>query len=202
MSSSEIFQPFPRLETPRFVLREMTEEDAPSIFEIFSNPDVMEYWSYPPYQSIDQAAELLRRISEGIRAGSAIEWGVTERGNEGRPIGKCGFHKWYKDHYRAEIGYAVARSHWGQRVMPEALRAILAFGFERMGLHSVEAQLYPENARSVRTLEGLGFVKEGHLRENFFAHGRFGDTLIYSLLAPSSHQGAGLPAARPETSSP
>jgi ribosomal-protein-alanine N-acetyltransferase len=184
MSTNNIFEPFPVLSTPRFVLREITEADAGSLFEMFTDTDVMKYWSHLPYQSIDQAIELISRITEGVRTGAAIEWGVTLRGDEGRLIGKCGFHRWYKQHYRAEVGYAVARSHWGTRVMQEAIPAILAYGFERMDLHSVEAQVHPENARSVGTLERLGFVKEGHLKENFCVDGCFSDTAIFSLLAP------------------
>jgi [ribosomal protein S5]-alanine N-acetyltransferase len=184
MSTNNLFEPFPVLSTPRFVLRQITEADAGSLFEIFTNPDVMKYWSHLPYESIDQALDLIKRIMEGISKGEAIEWGVALRGDEGRLIGKCGFHRWYKQHYRAEIGYAVARSHWGTRVMQEAIPAILSYGFERMDLHSVEALVDPENARSVRTLLRLGFVKEGHLKENFCVDGRFSDTGIYSLLAP------------------
>jgi ribosomal-protein-alanine N-acetyltransferase len=54
-----------------------------------------------------------------------------------------------------------------------------------MHLHSVEAQLDPRNRRSARVLEHVGFVKEGHLRENFVIEGRYCDTAIYSLLAPA-----------------
>jgi ribosomal-protein-alanine N-acetyltransferase len=64
------------------------------------------------------------------------------------------------------------------------MRAILRFGFEKMGLHSVEAKLHPDNRASRRVLEKLGFVKEGHLAESYFnAHlDVFEDTAIYSLL--------------------
>ena len=49
--------------------------------------------------------------------------------------------------------------------MTEALGAILAFGFERIGLNRVEAVVMPENEASVKLLEGLGFHQEGILRE-------------------------------------
>jgi ribosomal-protein-alanine N-acetyltransferase len=182
--STDLFKPFARLETDRFVLREITQDDAGSLFEIFSNPDVIEYWSHPPYESIDQARDLIERIRAGLASGEGVEWGITPRDDERRLLGKCGFHRWHKRHYRAEIGYSLGRSSWGQGIMKEALPRILSFGFQAMRLHSVEAQVDPGNARSIRTLERLGFVKEGHFKENFFVGGRFFDTLVFSLLAP------------------
>ena len=70
-------------------------------------------------------------------------------------------------------------------VMTEALGAMLDFGFTRMGLHSVEAQIHPANSGSRRVLEKLGFVQEGYFRENFLdpVEARFTDTAVFSLLS-------------------
>jgi ribosomal-protein-alanine N-acetyltransferase len=66
--------------------------------------------------------------------------------------------------------------------MAEALAAIIQFGFTRMGLHSIEAQVDPANIRSVRLLEKLRFRREGYQRENFYVNGRFSDTVLYARL--------------------
>ncbi len=50
------------------------------------------------------------------------------------------------------------------------------------GLHSVEAQIEPNNTGSRRVLEKLGFVQEGYFRENFFVNDAFTDTAVFSLL--------------------
>ena len=67
--------------------------------------------------------------------------------------------------------------------MRAALAAILTIGFERMGLHSVEANVDPANRASLRLLGRLGFLQEGYFRENFFFDGRFYHTVTFSLLA-------------------
>ena len=68
--------------------------------------------------------------------------------------------------------------------MDELLQAVLAFGFDQMGLHSVEAQIDPDHARSRRVLERLGFQEDGRLRENYRDHtGRFTDTGVFTLLS-------------------
>jgi ribosomal-protein-alanine N-acetyltransferase len=66
--------------------------------------------------------------------------------------------------------------------MHEALLACLSWGFENMQLNRVEAQVHPENAASLRSVERLGFKREGLLRQLGFWGGRFHDMYQYSLL--------------------
>jgi [ribosomal protein S5]-alanine N-acetyltransferase len=181
ISHSDIWHPFPRLETERLVLREITSKDSDALFEIFSDNEVMQYWSCKPFSSIDQACDLIRRISEAFSSGESIDWAITHRDND-RLIGKCRFSSWRREHCRAEISYILARKHWGQGIAGEALCALLSFGFRQMGLHSIEAQVTPGNDASTRMLERLGFVLEGHLRESFLVEDTFVDSLIFSLL--------------------
>ena len=73
-----------------------------------------------------------------------------------------------------------------QQPMQEAIKAVLHYGFETMKLHSVEANVNPANAASIRLLKRTGFVQEAHFKENYFSNGQFTDSLIYSLLAPKT----------------
>jgi RimJ/RimL family protein N-acetyltransferase len=87
----------------------------------------------------------------------------------------------YRNH-RCEIGYMLARPHWGRRYMPEALAALIGYGFQTLELHRIEADIHPDNAASGRILEGLHFRQEGHLRERWFVGGEISDSVIYGLL--------------------
>jgi len=177
------FKPFPVLRTQRLVLRQLTPADAAALFGVFSDPDTMKHWSTPPHESVAETEAMLRGSAEGVAAGEFIEWGIMLLDGDG-VVGKIGHHRWQRTHHRSEVGYILRRDLWGHGLTSEALRAVLDFGFERMHLHSVEAQLDPRNRRSARVLERVGFVKEGHLRENFVIAGRYCDTAIYSLLRP------------------
>lgn len=73
-----------------------------------------------------------------------------------------------KAHYRAEIGYALQPAHHGKGLMQEALTAVLDYGFHTLQLHSVEANVNPANAASIKILERNGFVQEGYFREAYF----------------------------------
>lgn len=66
--------------------------------------------------------------------------------------------------------------------MREALTALLDFAFGALDLHRLEADVDPRNAASVRTLERLGFRREGYLRERWLVGGEIQDALFYGLL--------------------
>lgn len=175
------WEPFPVLATERLVLRELRVDDAEALYPLFSDVDMMRYWG-EPHDSPARTAAMVTSIIDAYRACTGIEWGVTLTAT-GELIGKVCHHRLMKPHFRSEIGYILAKQHWSNGFVHEAMRAIIAFGFDTMKLHSIEAQLDPNNERSARVLERLGFVKEAHLTENYFVHGGFVDTAIYSLLA-------------------
>ena len=97
-------------------------------------------------------------------------------------LGTGGLWQWNKPHYHAEVGYELDPERWGRGYMPEALRAMCRFGFDRMELHRVVANVDPRNRASVRTLEKVGFILEGTLREDWYHDGTFLDSGVYGLL--------------------
>jgi len=68
--------------------------------------------------------------------------------------------------------------------MSEALQALLAYAFEGLALHRIEADVDPRNSASIRTVERLGFQREGYLRERWQVNGEIQDTVFYGLLRP------------------
>jgi RimJ/RimL family protein N-acetyltransferase len=98
-------------------------------------------------------------------------------------VGSCTLFQWSAKHRRAEIGYALDRSLWGQGIMTEALTALFDFAFGPLALHRLEADVDPRNARSLAILERLGFAREGLLRERFHVGGEIQDSLLLGLLA-------------------
>jgi [ribosomal protein S5]-alanine N-acetyltransferase len=181
MLNEAAFDVFPVLESERLILRQITPDDAEVIFRIFADPRVIRYWGAAPMASIEEAHGKIAGITAAFREKFGIRWAITLKGSN-RLIGSCGHWRLIKQHRRSEIGYELAPEQWGQGLMPEAVDAILQFGFQRLGLHSVEAQIEPNNQGSRRVLEKLGFVQEGYFRENFYFDGTFTDTAVFSLL--------------------
>jgi ribosomal-protein-alanine N-acetyltransferase len=98
-------------------------------------------------------------------------------------IGWCGYHTWYTDHDRAEIGYGFFNFDYEKKgLMTEAIERILAYGFKEMNLHRVEAFVSPDNPPSLALMTKNNFTKEGHLREHYINKGTPEDSLVFSLL--------------------
>jgi RimJ/RimL family protein N-acetyltransferase len=171
----------PIINTPRTVLRWISEDDIDSLYEIFSDPQVMRYWSTIPLPNREAAAELQREIAEGNESEKMFKWGVALR-DSGSVIGTATLFNLNVDNGRAELGYAMARAYWGKGYMNEALEALVSHAFEVMGLRRLEADVDPRNAASIRTLERLGFQREGFLRERWHVNGEIQDALFYGLL--------------------
>ncbi|MFV9507656.1 MAG: GNAT family N-acetyltransferase [Oscillochloridaceae bacterium umkhey_bin13] len=190
---SNAFASFPVLTTPRLRLRAPRADDAEAMFAIMADPEVLRYFGSPPMTAREQAVERIASIHVAFAAQEGVRWAITRRDDD-TLLGTCGFWRLIKPHFRAEIGYELGRQWWGQGLMPEALAAILEFGFAQMGLHSVEANIDPANAASRRVLEKLGFVQEAYFRENYYEpdKGRFADSEIFGLLRTDWQRRAGL----------
>jgi ribosomal-protein-alanine N-acetyltransferase len=70
----------------------------------------------------------------------------------------------------------------GKGIITESLERVIQFGFEEMGLHSIEAVIDPDNFASEKVLLKTNFIKEGHFKEHQFFDGKFFDSVFYSLL--------------------
>jgi ribosomal-protein-alanine N-acetyltransferase len=158
----------------------MVPADAEDVMRIFGDPEVTRFYDLETFGDIAQAAALIERIQERHELGTAVRWGIARQADD-RVIGTCGYH-FDQDPHRAEIGYDLAQAFWRQGIMTEALAAMLAHGFEDLGLNRIAALVLPGNVASDRLLRRLGFSEEGTLREYAYFRGRFHDLRCYSLL--------------------
>jgi [ribosomal protein S5]-alanine N-acetyltransferase len=175
------FHPFPTIQTERLILRKITLEDAPEFFKARSAAESMKYIGKPLHKSVLETEDLIKLILEGLEANTSVSWVISLKDNP-KFIGNIGYHRIAKEHYRAEVGYMVLPEYWNKRIVKEALKAVLDFGFTKMNLHSIEAKINPHNIASRKLLTGAGFEKEAYFKEDYFFEGKFQDTEIYSLL--------------------
>ncbi|HLN97851.1 MAG TPA: GNAT family N-acetyltransferase [Pyrinomonadaceae bacterium] len=177
------WEDLPIIETSRLKLRSICAEDVDDFYSIYSDPEVMRYWSTPPLPDRKAAAKLIKEIHEGFSRRELLKWGITLK-SEGRLIGSVTlFHPDFT-HRRSEIGYALGRKYWRQGYMQETLTAVINYGFSELNLHRIEADVDPRNAASITTLERLGFQREGYLRERWHVNGEIQDAFFYGLLKP------------------
>jgi len=171
----------PTLVTERLSLRPAQEGDRRAIFQIRSDPQVAALYGQEPYQSPEQATELLSRYLYDMEEGNALMW-VIDLKEDGRTIGECCIWNIEQVDRRAELGYELMSSYWGKGLMREALTAIIEFGFRELDLNRIEAFVQTTNAPSQRLLVKLGFKMEGTLRLRAMAFGEPVDEVAFGLL--------------------
>lgn len=172
--------PLPTLQGPRIHLRPHRKDDLPAFFALYSDPEVMRYWSFPAWTDIAQArdrfsAALLSPGVDGIHA-----WAVA--GADDALIGGLTLFSIDGVQRRAEIGYALQSTYWGRGYAQEAMRLAVDYAFDALRLRRIEADIDPRNQGSCRLVERMGFVREGLLRQRWLVAGEITDTALYGLL--------------------
>lgn len=165
----------PTLRTDRLVLRPLVPLDASDAYRFLSDERVMRFWSSGPHTDI---AETERYIIGNCTGGSHESWAIVEP--DGPAIGWINLCERRPRVY--ETGYILSAHHWGRGFAREALSAVLEHAFATLGARRVFADCDPENASSIRLVESLGFVQEGHLRAEWETHIGIRDSLIFGLL--------------------
>ena len=174
--------PFPpALETERLILRPLRMRDARDMFAYAQDSEVSRHVLWAAHRHIGETRRFLRtairQYHRGFPGSLAIEWKAS-----GRMIGTVGF-MWINGEYRsAEVGYSLSRDYWNRGIMTEALRAVVAYGFDSLNLNRIEAQHDCDNPASGRVMEHVGMRYEGTLRKRLRNKGRFVDVKLYAIL--------------------
>jgi ribosomal-protein-alanine N-acetyltransferase len=158
MKASEFPKTFPRLETGRLILREITPDDRDGIFRNFSDKDVAGWFFEEPFSEMQQVDEIIQEFMNDFEQGKGLTWAIALKGSN-EFAGTCGYGE-VEIGSRGEIGFDLAKEHWGKGLMSEALSAIIDYGFDMFELSNVEAHTYSTNSRAIRLLTGLGFQLE------------------------------------------
>lgn len=172
---------FPTLTTERLLLREYQNADAQDLLEIRTDPLVMRFMDREPFKSLEESEQFVKTKIQDRLEHKGISWAVCDK-TEGHFVGDLSYWKFLPGDHRAEIGYTLKSRYWRQGYMSEALRCVLAWGFDTLELHSVMADINPDNEASRQLLLRMGFLKEGYHRENYHFRGEFLDSEMYGLL--------------------
>jgi [ribosomal protein S5]-alanine N-acetyltransferase len=152
------FTPFPVLKTERLTMRQLRSSDDKEIFALRSDDNVIKYLERKASKSIDDARNFIQTINENIHRNDSIYWAITLNGTD-RLIGTICLFDFSEDHSKAEIGYELLPGFQGKGIMQEATSKVIHFGFQHVGLNSIEAYTHSQNQSSTRVLEKLNFKR-------------------------------------------
>jgi len=179
--NDDVFSAFPKLETKRLLLMEFVKSDSEELFKMRSDDRVLKYLDRDPHKSVAESELMIEGMIKTYNSKEGINWIIRNKGTA-NVIGYIGYWRMRKEDIRAEIGYAMKPEYWGNGYMHEALEKVINFGFNEFCLHSIEANVNPANASSIKLLEKFGFKQEAYFKEDYFYNGKFCDSVIYSLL--------------------
>jgi ribosomal-protein-alanine N-acetyltransferase len=150
------------LQTTRLLLRKPRPEDARLIFKAYGrDAEVTRYLMWRPHTDIRDAQAAVERFRGGWESGKRLTWLIFARDGD-ELVGSIAARK---DENGVNLGFLLARSHWGRGLMTEAVAAVVRWAFSDPSIFRVWAVCDVENQASARVLEKTGFLREGVLKK-------------------------------------
>ncbi len=149
------------VETERLLLRRWREEDLEPYARLCADPEVMRY--LPARLSREESAQQIAAFVRHWEERGFGLWAVEERAS-GEFVGFVGLmhhQDWPEGEHRTEVGWRLARPHWGRGLATEGALASVRHGFEGLGLERIISITAPENLASRRVMEKAGLTYRG-----------------------------------------
>jgi len=149
------------IDTERLLLRKMAIADAKSLLAIWSDPDVTKFMNIPRFTQVEQALEMIELLNQLANEHKAIRYSIIEK-TSNCIIGSCGFNNLNFENATAEIGYDLAKTHWGKGYATEAIISIINYAFTHFAMSTIVAKVDAANINSIKVLQKLNFILQGY----------------------------------------
>jgi RimJ/RimL family protein N-acetyltransferase len=148
------------LETERFFLRELIEEDVDGFYELDSDPEVHRYLGNSPVSDKQKLLEIIKYVQQQYIENGIGRWAIIDK-QANEFIGWCGL-KLVKDNINNQsnyydLGYRLIRKHWGKGIATETAKASIDYGFNVLQLKEIIAAIHCDNDASNYVVKKLGF---------------------------------------------
>lgn len=167
----------------RVKIRKLKDSDARDIYKNAKDKEISKWTLNLPYPyPKDGAIKFIKKSHYNLKKKKAYTFGVVLKETD-EVIGIVTLLKLDWENKNAELGYWIGKKYWNKGLMTEAVKLTLGFGFEKLKLHRICANLFEDNIGSKKVLEKSGLSLEGRLREERYKHGRWCNELKYGILA-------------------
>ncbi len=160
--------PWKILETERLIVREITREDIPRLYELYEDEEITAYME-GLFPTMAEEEEYTKNYIQNVYRfyGYGI-WVLTDK-DSGEIIGRAGLE--YHDGFDGlELGFMLGKRYWHQGYAYEACSAILAYGRQELEQYEYRALVHIENEASQKLCRKLGFVNAGTVELNGICH--------------------------------
>ena len=163
----------------RLYLRPLEESDLDSCMRWINDSEILQFLARRHPMGRVQEKEWL---ADQYKSDNYLNLAIVLKDGD-RHIGNCGFNEIDYINRNAIFGILIGeKDAWHQGYGPEAAELILKHGFEQLGLHRIELDVYSLNERAQKAYEKVGFSLEGTRRESYFRNGQYHDTHVMSIL--------------------
>lgn len=156
LRSGKDFVDIPLIETPHLFLRAWSPEDAPVLFEILQEKDILQYFPNPNPPPRTKADAYIAHQQAHWELYGYGHWAVVTR-DDGQVVGWCGL-EYLPELGETEVAYLLSKRVWGRGFATDAARAAVKYGFEKPALPGIIGLVHPENIGSIRVLEKCGMT--------------------------------------------
>ena len=166
-------------------LRELRPDDAGALLVMLTTDEVTRFISPPP-ATVEGFEKFIAWSGRQRAAGQYVCFAIVPRGSD-TPVGIVQIRSLEPEFGTAEWGFALAPEFWGTGLFSDGARLAIAFAFETLGTHRLEARASLENGRGSAALARLGATREVILRKSFLRHGEHHDQALWTILADERH---------------
>lgn len=172
---------FDRISTDRLFIRTLEMKDKDAFYQYRSLPEVYKYQSWRPADRTEAEKFILANMA--IVPNTIDSWlQLAICLKDGRLAGDVGLH-FMDDGYQAEIGFTLSPECQSKGYAAEAVRAAIDYLFAGLEKHRITASVDPDNLKSIKLLENLGFRKEAHFIKSYRLNDQWYDDCVYAILA-------------------
>jgi len=169
------------LDTDRLHLRQFRMSDAPDVQDLAGVYEVAKGTLILPHPYPEgEAGRWIAGLQREVEAGTVVNFAIVLRADD-RLIGSIGLDI-AAAHQQARMSYWLGQPYWNRGYCTEAVKAVLAYGFQQLQLHRIYAPHFLNNPASGRVLQKVGMIHEGRLREHYLRFGQYVDVELYGLL--------------------
>lgn len=173
-----------RIETKRLVLRKFELTDAEAMYKNWASDDkVTKFLIWPTHKDIEVSRKVLEMWVKDYSEDNNYQWCI-ELKSIGEAIGSIGVVDYKENIEAVEIGYCIGSKYWGQGITTEALKALIEFFFEEVGVNRIEARHDPVNANSGKVMQKCGLKYEGTRIKADRNNSGICDVAMYGIINP------------------
>lgn len=171
------------IESDRLILRKFSIDDAEDMFHNWaSDSAVVDFLSWEPHSSIDVTRQVISTWISAYESDSTYNWCIVMK-DTGKAIGHISATQINEKNQRCELDYLLGKAYWNKGIMTEALKLVIDFLFDEVGINRIQAKHDIDNPASGKVMQKAGMKYEGTLRQyRKRRNGTFGCSSVYSHL--------------------